>query len=92
MAFLISVMALGLLGMVIYCVYLHGRLMDEKTRRYEAEAYIAPVAFDHFGDMIREDELLRAVDKITGDDVKQAGDVSAAFRDVTEQYLKKGAK
>lgn len=66
MAFLISVMALGLLGMVIYCVYLHGRLMDEKTRRYEAEAYIAPVEVDYFCDMIREDALLRAYEEKEG--------------------------
>ena len=84
MAFLISVMALGLLGMVIYCVYLHGRLMDEKTRRYEAEAYIAPVAFDHFGDMIREDELLRAAE--------QSKELSDVFRDVTEEYLARHEK
>lgn len=46
MAILITVMALGLVGAILYCAYLNNELADERNRRFEAEAWIDPISWE----------------------------------------------
>lgn len=49
MATLITIMALGLIGTGMYCIYLTRELDAERGRRFEAEAWIDPIAFEEVG-------------------------------------------
>lgn len=46
MATLCIVLALGLIGTVMYCAYLNNELAEERNRRFEAEAWIDPISWE----------------------------------------------
>lgn len=46
MSVLVSVLAIGLIGVVAYCVYLNNELMNERSRRFEAELWIDPISWE----------------------------------------------
>lgn len=46
MVTLITVLSIGLIGSVMYCVYLTRELADERARRFNAECWIDPVVLE----------------------------------------------
>lgn len=50
MATLLVVLCLGLFGTGMYAIYLARELATERNRRYEAEMWIDPIAFEEVGD------------------------------------------
>ena len=46
MATLIIILSLGILGTLMYSVYITRELNNERSRRYEAEAWIDPISWE----------------------------------------------
>ena len=46
MGTIITILCLGLIGAVMCCIYLNNELANERSRRFEAELWIDPIALD----------------------------------------------
>lgn len=46
MAVIITILCLGLIGSVLCNVFLHNELLDERNKRFEAEAWIDPIEWE----------------------------------------------
>lgn len=46
MAVILIILSLGLIGAVMCCVFLNNELANERSRRFEAEAWIDPISWE----------------------------------------------